>query len=189
MISYTNETSHSHHQQHGTSSRHGTLISKPPPPPPLPNQIPQSIEVMKPSQNPSFADQKDRSLTVMIPRAKYHPIPQNTPFGNQTEYEKGTASICSTTEAKLLSYLDINTNELSLKKKTSNNVVNSRLNSMLYNSIPTGALVSAGFEVSATVGVDNNELEKKILIHNINSNEQTENIDDQQLIVIRKSHR
>lgn len=65
-------------------------------------------------------EQKDRSLTVMIPRAKYHP---QTGGGAQTAQQTtkrydmmyGAAakqttaaapSVCSTTEAKLLSYLD-----------------------------------------------------------------------------------
>ena len=67
-------------------------------------------------------EQKDRSLTVMIPRAKYHPLSQppqsssivaaaeviNDSRYNLESYDKhaATASVCSTTEAKLLSYLD-----------------------------------------------------------------------------------
>lgn len=66
-------------------------------------------------------EQKDRSLTVMIPRAKYHP--QNGGGAAQTAQQTtqrydmlygatakqtiaATPSVCSTTEAKLLSYLD-----------------------------------------------------------------------------------
>lgn len=54
-------------------------------------------------------EQKDRSLTVMIPRAKYHPAPPPPPpiVVATTRYNMDSgASVCSTTEAKLLSYLD-----------------------------------------------------------------------------------
>lgn len=63
-------------------------------------------------------EQKDRSLTVMIPRAKYHPqsggggaAAQQTTQRYDMLYgaaaKQTTApSVCSTTEAKLLSYLD-----------------------------------------------------------------------------------
>lgn len=55
-------------------------------------------------------EQKDRSLTVMIPRAKYHPAaPPPPPIVVATaRYNMDSApSVCSTTEAKLLSYLDV----------------------------------------------------------------------------------
>lgn len=51
----------------------------------------------------SFPDQKDRSLTVMIPRAKYHPA---HPTSHMTSFEKRKTSCASSNEAKLLSYLD-----------------------------------------------------------------------------------
>ncbi len=55
-------------------------------------------------------EQKDRSLTVMIPRAKYHPAAPPPPppiVVATTRYNMDSApSVCSTTEAKLLSYLD-----------------------------------------------------------------------------------
>lgn len=51
----------------------------------------------------SFPDQKDRSLTVMIPRAKYHPAP---PTPHMASFEKRKTSCASSNEAKLLSYLD-----------------------------------------------------------------------------------
>lgn len=63
--------------------------------------------------------QKDRSLTVMIPRAKYHSNVTIQKFSNDNNnyHDAGTnrrilsdaitlPSICSTTEAKLQSYLD-----------------------------------------------------------------------------------
>lgn len=51
-------------------------------------------------------DQKDRSLTVMIPRAKYHPAPPTSPLMNYTTFDAGKPSSPSIAEAKLLSYLD-----------------------------------------------------------------------------------
>lgn len=53
----------------------------------------------------SFTDQKDRSLTVMIPRAKYHPAPANS-SQNTSTFDKRKISVVSNNEAKLLSYLD-----------------------------------------------------------------------------------
>lgn len=53
----------------------------------------------------SFPDQKDRSLTVMIPRAKYHPAPPTSPHLNLTTFDKRKVS-ASSNETKLLSYLD-----------------------------------------------------------------------------------
>lgn len=58
----------------------------------------------------TFNDQKDRSLTVMIPRAKYHPVmaPPPNNLMNYTTFEAGrkssVPSVCN--ETKLLSYLD-----------------------------------------------------------------------------------
>lgn len=52
----------------------------------------------------STMEQRDRSLTVMIPRAKYHPAAPNSSM--DIEYDRRSASVCSTTEAKLLNYLD-----------------------------------------------------------------------------------
>lgn len=65
-------------------------------------------------------EQKDRSLTVMIPRAKYHPQTGSAAQTAQQTTQRydmlygaaaksptaATPSVCSTTEAKLLSYLD-----------------------------------------------------------------------------------
>jgi hypothetical protein len=51
-------------------------------------------------------EQRDRSLTVMIPRARYHPSPtSNNALNNMETFDH--ASLCSlATEAKLLNYLD-----------------------------------------------------------------------------------
>ncbi|KAJ8941612.1 hypothetical protein NQ318_000318 [Aromia moschata] len=54
----------------------------------------------------SFPDQKDRSLTVMIPRAKYHPASHTSPLANYTTFDARKPSVPSVSEAKLLSYLD-----------------------------------------------------------------------------------
>lgn len=57
----------------------------------------------------TFNDQKDRSLTVMIPRAKYHPVVQPNPNNliNYTSFEARRSSVPSVcNETKLLSYLD-----------------------------------------------------------------------------------
>jgi hypothetical protein len=55
----------------------------------------------------SFVDQKDRSLTVMIPRAKYHPAPPTSPLSNYTTFDARKPSVPAIgNEAKLLSYLD-----------------------------------------------------------------------------------
>lgn len=75
------------------------------------------------SGNTGTIEQKERSLTVMIPRAKYHPPPvihgagryssgaggggDADPYDHHQQQQARTASICSATEAKLLSYLDV----------------------------------------------------------------------------------
>lgn len=66
-------------------------------------------------------DQKDRSLTVMIPRAKYHPAPPTSPHANLTTFEKRKTSAASSNEAKLLSYLDAGPSpDKSIPRKYSN---------------------------------------------------------------------
>lgn len=142
-----------------------------PPPPPSEVAIREMGKNSMGTLNNSHGGQKDRSLTVMIPRAKYHPCPSNN-IQNESQSQQNngitttTASICSTTEAKLLSYLDISPSadneRYNLKKKIS--AANQRTN---HHDMPPGALVSAGFEVSATVGLDN-DIEKKIIIHKMN---------------------
>ena len=72
-------------------------LKKPKPPP---------SDVESPSNTLPYHDQKDRSLTVMIPRAKYHPAPPTSPHANLTTFDKRKASVASSNEAKLLSYLD-----------------------------------------------------------------------------------
>lgn len=53
-----------------------------------------------------IVDQKDRSLTVMIPRAKYHPSASTSPLMNYTTFDARKPSVPSVAEAKLLNYLD-----------------------------------------------------------------------------------
>lgn len=142
-----------------------SMIGSPPPPP---SEF--SKRDLASTSNNSYAGQKDRSLTVMIPRAKYHPtLSNNISTESQVHHNNhgvATASICSTTEAKLLSYLDISpsveTERYNLKKK-----ITAAHQRSTYHDMPPGALVSAGFEVSATVGLDN-DIEKKIVIHKMN---------------------
>uniref|UniRef100_A0A0A9Z5Z8 63 kDa sperm flagellar membrane protein n=1 Tax=Lygus hesperus TaxID=30085 RepID=A0A0A9Z5Z8_LYGHE len=100
-------------------------------------------------------EQRDRSLTVMIPRAKYRPVP--APGSNLTMSTFGP-------EQKLLKYLTVEKpqNSRSNSRKPSNSTTNSQETAapkkLSHAQAPpprkpsTGALVSAGFEVSATVG-------------------------------------
>ncbi|XP_050541141.1 mucin-17 [Daktulosphaira vitifoliae] len=116
-----------------------------------------SMKAPSPSSNGSSMErsvinQRDRSLTVMIPRAKYRAPPQQSP----------SVLTMSTfgPEQKTMSYLDC-------KQTTKGSICSSRKPSIITQrsvdlpqprkkySAPrkpsTGALVSAGFEVSATV--------------------------------------
>jgi len=63
-------------------------------------------------------DQRDRSLTVMIPRAKYHPSaakPAN--LIDVDGYKSKSSSITSANQAKLLNYLDASPLSSSAKSK------------------------------------------------------------------------
>ncbi|KAK9887687.1 hypothetical protein WA026_000009 [Henosepilachna vigintioctopunctata] len=104
----------------------------------------------------SLNEQKDRSLTVMIPRAKYHPAPTAPNMSSYTTFDasKATISKPQSNEAKLLSYLDAgpSPHKTDNKRKYSSQLSESYLNEDEPISRKTsGALVSAGFEVSATV--------------------------------------
>ncbi|KAJ8979967.1 hypothetical protein NQ317_013715 [Molorchus minor] len=101
-----------------------------------------------------FSDQKDRSLTVMIPRAKYHPAPPTSPLMKYTTFDARKPSVPSVNEAKLLSYLDAGPtpNKSDLKRKFSKAPSESFSDEKPSCSRKaSGALISAGFEVSATV--------------------------------------
>ncbi|CAG9773720.1 unnamed protein product [Ceutorhynchus assimilis] len=102
-----------------------------------------------------FPEQKDRSLTVMIPRAKYHPAPPTSPMMNYTTFDARKPSIPSVTnEAKLLSYLDAgpSPSRADSKRKYSNALSEQFIEEKPSSRKTSGALISAGFEVSATVG-------------------------------------
>nr|CAH7740085.1 unnamed protein product [Callosobruchus chinensis] len=102
----------------------------------------------------SFADQKDRSLTVMIPRAKYHPPPPTSPILNYTSFDARKPSVPSTTnESKLISYLDAGPSpgKTDQTRKSSTAPTETIMEEKPGSRKTSGALVSAGFEVSATV--------------------------------------
>lgn len=101
-----------------------------------------------------YPEQKDRSLTVMIPRAKYHPAPPTSPHLNLTTFDKRKISAASSNETKLLSYLDAGpspTVKPEKQRKVSNITQSDYLEEKLNKRKTSGALISAGFEVSATV--------------------------------------
>ncbi|KAH1016151.1 hypothetical protein HUJ04_007421, partial [Dendroctonus ponderosae] len=101
-----------------------------------------------------FPDQKDRSLTVMIPRAKYHPAAHTSPLMNYTTFDARKPSVPSVTpEAKLLSYLDAGPgpSRTESKRKYSNAISEQFIEEQPNSRKTSGALISAGFEVSATV--------------------------------------
>ncbi|PNF37850.1 hypothetical protein B7P43_G07412 [Cryptotermes secundus] len=112
----------------------------------------------------AYSDQRDRSLTVMIPRAKYRPIPPTSPLLAMSTFGAEQKRAIAKEQQKLLSYLETgnkqeNRNAANIRKKQSNstNQTNepappSSRKSSAPRKPSTGALVSAGFEVSATVG-------------------------------------
>ncbi|CAH1959296.1 unnamed protein product [Acanthoscelides obtectus] len=102
----------------------------------------------------SFADQKDRSLTVMIPRAKYHPAHATSPILNYTSFDARKPSVPSiTSESKLISYLDAGPSpgKSDQARKASTAPTETIMEEKPGSRKTSGALVSAGFEVSATV--------------------------------------
>ncbi|XP_056636386.1 uncharacterized protein LOC130444990 [Diorhabda sublineata] len=117
-------------------------------------KVAERIEPATTNHNITSAEQKDRSLTVMIPRAKYHPAPPTSPLSNYTSFDVRKPSVPSiTNEAKLLSLLDAGPSpNQSERIQQFNNVPSELLSEDKTNSRKTsGALISAGFEVSATV--------------------------------------
>ncbi|XP_066261602.1 mucin-2-like isoform X2 [Euwallacea similis] len=101
-----------------------------------------------------FPDQKDRSLTVMIPRAKYHPAPPTPNLANYTTFDARKPSVPSmSSESKLLSYLDAGPSPQrgEPKRKPSTAVSEQYIEEQISSRKTSGALISAGFEVSATV--------------------------------------
>ncbi|KAK5640711.1 hypothetical protein RI129_009258 [Pyrocoelia pectoralis] len=108
----------------------------------------QKKVTMKKSKE-KLPNQNDRSLPVVIPRAKYHPV--QPACVSMVPIEKRKSSATSSNETKLLSYLDVgpNPNKNDPRRKPSNTHNESYADK---GKISGGALVSAGFEVSATVG-------------------------------------
>lgn len=103
----------------------------------------------------SGLEQRDRSLTVMIPRAKYRPAPQQAPPSILTMSTFGP-------EQKAMSYMDSRQTPTKGSRCSSRKPSDSTQRSVEIqppqrkkHAAPrkpsTGALVSAGFEVSATV--------------------------------------
>ncbi|XP_043251264.1 uncharacterized protein LOC122396706 [Colletes gigas] len=103
---------------------------------------------MMPASVPVNDEQRDRSLTVMIPRAKYRSAPQSP-----QNYKSGMSTF-STEEHKLLSYLDNGTHVAGNRKQSVSSTKDCKeadVQVIRTQTTPAGALVSAGFQVSATV--------------------------------------
>ncbi|XP_071646511.1 uncharacterized protein [Temnothorax longispinosus] len=105
---------------------------------------------MIPAAMPINDEQRDRSLTVMIPRAKYRSAPQSP-----QNYNKTIMSTFAAEEHKLISYLDNGTSHCPANRKQSISSTKDCKEADFQGArnpmTPTGALVSAGFQVSATV--------------------------------------
>lgn len=89
-------------------------------------------------------DQRDRSLTVMIPRAKYRSAPQSP-----QNYKVGMSTF-ATEEHKLINYLDNGANCPGNRKPSISSMKDCKeadLQGTRNPVTPTGALVSAGFQV------------------------------------------
>ncbi|KAI4499721.1 hypothetical protein M0802_005291 [Mischocyttarus mexicanus] len=133
----------------------------PPPPqmlaplPPMKRPIRKINEKHDPPRKPIVGasemtndEQRDRSLTVMIPRAKYRSAPQSP------KNYKTTLSTFVTDENKLLNYLDNGSQHPGNRKQSISSTKDckeSDLQAARAPAVSTGALVSAGFQVSATV--------------------------------------
>lgn len=94
-------------------------------------------------------EQRDRSLTVMIPRAKYRSSPQSI----QPTHKHAIKSTFSVEEHKLIDYLEGGIHP-GIRKPTpviNNDCKEADIRVKKTPISPTGALVSAGFQVSATV--------------------------------------
>lgn len=91
-------------------------------------------------------DQRDRSLTVMIPRAKYHHAAKQGNLIDVEAYKTKSSSNTSVNQTKLINYLDASPSSSKTK-----NVPCEKSNYHQQSQNP-GALVSAGFKVSAAGG-------------------------------------
>lgn len=97
-------------------------------------------------------EQRDRSLTVMIPRAKYRSAPQSP------QNYKTTLSTFVTDEHKLINYLDNGSSHHPGNRKQSISSAKDCKESDLQGprgtpAVSTGALVSAGFQVFFTLDI------------------------------------
>lgn len=89
-------------------------------------------------------EQRDRSLTVMIPRAKYRSAPQSP-----QNYKSGLSTF-STEEHKLLNYLENGMHNTGNRKQSVSSAKDCKeadVQIVRAPAAPTGALVSAGFQV------------------------------------------
>lgn len=89
-------------------------------------------------------DQRDRSLTVMIPRAKYRSTSQSP------QNFKPAMSTFAADEHKLMNYLENGPHPA--KHRKSSDASNRKVDLQVVRTAvsPTGALVSAGFQVLTT---------------------------------------
>lgn len=93
-------------------------------------------------------EQRDRSLTVMIPRAKYRSAPQSP-----QNYKSGMSTF-STEEHKLLNYLESGTHNTGNRKQSvssAKDCKDSDVQIVRTPAAPSGALVSAGFQVCSVI--------------------------------------
>ncbi|KYN04782.1 Protein kinase C-binding protein NELL2 [Cyphomyrmex costatus] len=114
-----------------------------------PRHPPRKATMVPATAIPVNDDQRDRSLTVMIPRAKYRSVPQSP-----QNYNKTVMSTFAAEEHKLINYLDNGTSSPANRKQSISSAKDCKetdLQGTRNPMAPTGALVSAGFQVSATV--------------------------------------
>ncbi|XP_076544670.1 uncharacterized protein LOC117601274 isoform X1 [Osmia lignaria lignaria] len=113
-----------------------------------PRHPPRKATMVPATAVPVSDEQRDRSLTVMIPRAKYRSAPQSP-----QNYKSGMSTF-STEEHKLLNYLDSGTHNTGNRKQSvcsTKDCKETEVQVVRAPAAPSGALVSAGFQVSATV--------------------------------------
>ncbi|XP_011879082.1 PREDICTED: uncharacterized protein LOC105568221 [Vollenhovia emeryi] len=114
-----------------------------------PRYPPRKATMVPAAAIPINDEQRDRSLTVMIPRAKYRSAPQSP-----QNYNKTVMSTFAAEEHKLINYLDNGACSPANRKQSISSAKDCKETDLqgTRNPItPTGALVSAGFQVSATV--------------------------------------
>ncbi|XP_025153169.1 uncharacterized protein LOC105181910 isoform X1 [Harpegnathos saltator] len=113
-----------------------------------PRHPPRKATMVPAAAIPINDEQRDRSLTVMIPRAKYRSAPQSP-----QNYKAGMSTFAAE-EHKLINYLDNGMHSPANRKQSISSAKDCKeadLQGARGPMTPTGALVSAGFQVSATV--------------------------------------